>query len=39
MIDKIKIALILLALCLYGKFIIYDGNKYIDNRSQNAIIK
>ena len=30
--EKLKIAIILIALCLYGKFIIYDGSKYIDNK-------
>ena len=30
--EKLKIAIMLIVLCLYGKFIIYDGSKYIDNR-------
>jgi len=30
--EKLKILIIIIILCLYGKFIIYDGSKYIDNK-------
>lgn len=30
--EKFKIVLLILVLVLYGKFIIYDGSKYIDNK-------
>lgn len=30
--EIVKILIIIIVLCLYGKFIIYDGSKYIDNK-------